>query len=430
MTNDIQREKQFNEILELLSENLSITKTQHEAAVQSYVAVGKYLSNENSALAEFQPYIKPQGSFIIGTTIQTIDEDGDIDLDVVCEFKNKPDNWAQFHLKNAVGDRLKESDRYSDMLEEEGRRCWTLKYRENAESANQRYHMDILPALISNDYTIILEKAMSADTYEEFDKLRLSITDKEESGYNTETRHEYWKQSNPYGYAIWFMNIAKTINGIKKRTFSLNEAVKPAPEYQEARLPLQRVVQLLKRHRDIYFKNQTDPEVKKQKPISCVITTLAARAYRGEEELIDALWGVVNRMEDEIEFKLDPRLGKQVEWISNPTNISENFADRWNDEGSVRRENFYRWLAQVKADLSDAQSKTGLQNISESLKNSFGKEAVVKTFSDYGNRSRLLTESGQNNIDRNLGVVGAATAGLTSINPIKPHKFFGIEDGN
>lgn len=427
MINENQK-KQFNDLLEILSENLSITKTQHEAAVQSYVAVGKFLSNENSSLVEFQPYIKPQGSFIIGTTIQSIDEDGDIDLDVVCEFKSKPDNWAQIHLKNAVGDRLNESDRYREMLDEEGRRCWTLKYRENAESANQKYHLDVLPALISNGYSIILERAMSADTYEEFDKLRLSITDKEESGYNTETRPEYWKQSNPYGYAIWFMNIAKTINGIKKRTFSLNEAVKPAPEYQEARLPLQRVVQLLKRHRDIYFKNQTDPEVKKQKPISCVITTLAARAYRGEEELIDALWGVVNRMEDEIEFKLDPRLGKEVEWISNPTNISENFADRWNDEGSVRRENFYRWLDQVKADLRDAQSKTGLQNISESLKNSFGKDAVVKTFSDYGNRSRLLTESGQNNIDRKLGVVGTATAGLTSINAIKPHKFFGIEE--
>lgn len=426
MINEIQK-KQFNDLLEILSENLSITKTQHEAAVQSYVAVGKYLSNENSALAEFQPYIKPQGSFIIGTTIQSIDEDGDIDLDVVCEFKKKPDNWAQFHLKNAVGDRLKESDRYSDMLDEEGRRCWTLKYRENAESANQRYHMDILPALISSGYSIILEKAMSADTYEEFDKLRLSITDKEESGYTTETTPEYWKQSNPYGYAIWFMNIAKTINGIKKRTFSLNEAVKPAPEYQEARLPLQRVVQLLKRHRDIYFKNQTDPEVKKQKPISCVITTLAARAYRGEEELIDALWGVVNRMEDEIEFKLDPRLGKEVEWISNPTNVSENFADRWNDEGSVRRENFYRWLDQVKADLSDAQSKTGLQNISESLKNSFGKDAVLKTFSDYGNRSRLLTESGNNYADRKSGILGTVGATLSNVSKVKAHNFHGVD---
>lgn len=418
---------QFNDILELLSKNLSITKTQHETAVQSYVAVGKFLSNEYSSLAEFQPYIKPQGSFIIGTTIQSIDEDGDIDLDVVCEFKNKPESWAQFHLKNAVGDRLKESDRYREMLDEEGRRCWTLKYRENAESANQRYHMDILPALISSGYSIILERAMSADTYEEFDKLRLSITDIEESGYNTETRPEYWKQSNPYGYAIWFMNIAKTINGIKKRTFSLNEAVKPAPEYQEARLPLQRVVQLLKRHRDIYFKNEPDPEVKKQKPISCIITTLAARAYRGEEELIDALWGVVNRMENEIEFKLEPSLGKEVEWISNPTNISENFADRWNDEGSVRRENFYRWLAQVKADLSDAQSKTGLQNISESLKNSFGKDAVLKTFSDYGTRSRLLTESGNNYADRKSGILGTVGATLSNVSKVKAHNFHGVD---
>jgi len=426
MINENQK-KQFNDLLEILSENLSITKTQHEAAVQSYVAVGKFLSNEYSSLAEFQPYIKPQGSFIIGTTIQSIDEDGDIDLDVVCEFKKKPDNWAQFHLKNAVGDHLKESDRYREMLDEEGRRCWTLKYRENAESANQRYHMDILPALISSGYSIILEKAMSADTYEEFDKLRLSITDIEESGYNTETRPENWKQSNPYGYAIWFMNIAKTINGIKKRTYSLNEAVKPAPEYQETRLPLQRVVQLLKRHRDIYFKNEPDPEVKKQKPISCIITTLAARAYRGEEELIDALWGVVNRMENEIEFKLEPSLGKEVEWISNPTNISENFADRWNDEGSVRRENFYRWLDQVKADLRDAQSKTGLHNISESLKNSFGKDAVLKTFSDYGTRSRLLTESGNNYADSNLGIMGAVGATLSNVTKVKAHNFHGNE---
>ena len=419
---------QFNEILETLVKNLSISKSQHEAAIQSYKAVGKFLSNDNSSLSVYQPYIKPQGSFIIGTTIQPIDPNDDIDLDVVCEFKRKPENWAQYHLKNAVGNRLKESDRYREMLDEEGRRCWTLNYRENAESANQRYHMDILPALISSGYAIILEKAMSADSYEDFDQLRLSITDKEESGYDTEVRSEFWKQSNPYGYAIWFMNIAKTIKGVKKRTFSLNEAVKPVPEYQEARLPLQKVVQLLKRHRDIYFTHEQDEDVKKQKPISCIITTLAARAYREEEELIDALWGVINRMEDEIEFVFDPNLNKDVEWISNPTNRTENFADRWNDEGSVRRENFYRWLEQVKADLRDAQSKTGLQNISESLKNSFGKDAVLKTFSEYANRSRLLTESGQNNIDRKLGVVGTATAGLTSINSIKPHKFLGIEE--
>lgn len=418
---------QFNEILETLVKNLSISKSQHEAAIQSYKAVGKFLSNDNSSLSVYQPYIKPQGSFIIGTTIQPIDPNDDIDLDVICEFKRKPENWAQYHLKNAVGNRLKESDRYREMLDEEGRRCWTLNYRENAESANQRYHMDILPALISSGYAIILEKAMSADSYEDFDQLRLSITDKEESGYDIEVRSEFWKQSNPYGYAIWFMNIAKTIKGVKKRTFSLNEAVKPVPEYQEARLPLQKVVQILKRHRDIYFTYEQDEDVKKQKPISCIITTLAARAYREEEELIDALWGVINRMEDEIEFVFDPSLNKDIEWISNPTNTAENFADRWNDEGSVRSENFYRWLEQVKADLRDAQSKTGLQNISESLKNSFGKDAVLKTFSDYGNRSRLLTESGNNYADRRSGILGTAGATLSNVSKVKAHNFHGNE---
>lgn len=420
---------QFNEILELLSENLSITKTQHEAAVQSYKAVGKYLSNENSPLHKYQPYIKPQGSFIIGTTIQSIDPDGDIDLDVVCEFRKKEDNWAQYHLKQAVGERLKQNTIYKSMLDDEGRRCWTLNYRENAESANERYHMDILPALISDGYTIILEKAMSADTYEGFDKLRLSITDKERIDYSYETRPELWKQSNPYGFAIWFMNIAKTIGGIKKRTFSLNEAVKPAPNYQEDRLPLQRVVQLLKRHRDIYFQNESE-EVKKQKPISCIITTLAARAYRGEAELIDALWGVISHMESEIEFvdangqKVEKANGV-TEWISNPTNVTENFADRWNDKDSVRRENFYRWLEQVKVDLKDAESKSGLQNISESLKGAFGKESVTKTFTDLGNRRRLLTESGNNHVDRKAGIVGSAVAGLTNVAKVSAHNFHG-----
>ena len=98
---------QFNEILETLVKNLSISKSQHEAAIQSYKAVGKFLSNDNSSLSVYQPYIKPQGSFIIGTTIQPIDPNDDIDLDVVCEFKRKPENWAQYHLKNAESKEFK-----------------------------------------------------------------------------------------------------------------------------------------------------------------------------------------------------------------------------------------------------------------------------------------------------------------------------------
>ena len=210
-----------------------------------------------------------------------------------------------------------------------------------------------------------------------------------------------------------------------KNLYSLNESVKPTPDYQEERLPLQRVVQLLKRHRDIYFSKEPNDEIRRQKPISCIVTTLAARAYRGESNLVDAMWGVINRMKDEIEYRYIPEYGKEVEWISNPVNASENFADRWNDQGSYRRDNFYRWLDQLTIDLHDAENKTGLQNVSESLSSSFGKKPVQAAFGQMADQMRDLTASGNNNIDRNNGLVGLATAGLTSVNPVKNHDFYG-----
>lgn len=421
------QKNQFEDLLKKLSTNLSITRSQHDAAVQSYKAVGKYLSSESSPLSQYEPYIQPQGSFIIGTTIQSIEEDGDIDLDVVCEFKRKKMTWTQYHLKNAVGDHLKAHGIYVKLLDEEGRRCWTLKYREEGLT-NQRYHMDILPAIVANGYSNLLENSFKNLTNEDYEQLQLSITDKEKSNYLISTFPEEWLQSNPYGYAKWFMRKALLVGNQFKNLYSLNESVKPTPEFQEDRLPLQRVVQLLKRHRDIYFSKEQNDDIRKQKPISCIITTLAARAYRGEAHLIDAMWGVINRMRGEIEFKYVPEYGKEVEWISNPVNASENFADRWNDKGSYRKDNFYRWLDQLSIDLNDAENKTGLKNISESLSSSFGRKPVEAAFGQMADHMRDLTSSGNNNIDRNNGLVGLATAGLTSINPIKKHDFYGTTE--
>lgn len=417
---------QFADLLEKLSTNLSITRSQHEAAVESYKAVGKYLSSESSPLSIYEPYIKPQGSFIIGTTIQSIDEDGDIDLDVVCEFKRKKMSWTQYHLKNAVGDYLKENRTYEKLLDIEGRRCWTLKYREEGLK-NQRYHMDILPAIVANGYSYILENSFKNLMDEDYEKLQLSITDNEKSNYYMSTFPEEWLQSNPYGYAKWFMKKALLVGNQFKNLYSLNESVKPTPDYQEERLPLQRVVQLLKRHRDIYFSKEENDDIRKQKPISCIITTLAARAYRGESNLVDAIWGVINRMKDEIEFKYVPEYGKEVEWISNPVNVSENFADRWNDNDSCRRNNFYRWLDQLRVDLNDAENKTGLQNISESLSSSFGRKPVQDAFSQQGNEMRILTEDNKNSISRSLGILGTATTGLNDVVKVKPHDFYGVD---
>lgn len=99
-----------------------------------------------------------------------------------------------------------------------------------------------------------------------------------------------------------------------------------------ARLPLQYVVQLLKRYRDVLF--QGDPEIA---PISIIITTLAALAYRGEGTITECLFGVLERMPNFVEQR------GAVFAIPNPVQPSENFADRWH--GDARKQAaFLRWL--------------------------------------------------------------------------------------
>lgn len=422
----IQQKTELEEILDVLGENLSITETQHDAAVKSYQAVGNWLTNPDSELANYNPVVSPQGSFIIGTTIQTIDPDGDIDLDVVCELNGKKQSWTQKDVKELVGEQLKNHKKYESLLDEEGRRCWTLKYRENG-NVNERYHMDILPAVNTSGHSIIKERAYLNLSNQKIEDLVLSITDKEKTpDYYTSTNPLNWYLSNPFGYAIWFMKSAEDVKGVKTKMFSLNESVKPTPKYQKQRLPLQRAVQLLKRHRDITFKDYSE-EDKKEKPISCIITTLAARAYNGEDNIMDALINIINNMERFIEPRFDEETGKTIKWVYNPVKTSENFADRWALPNSKRERFFKEWIEKLKLDFGIFNSTFNRISLSESLKKSFGDAPVTKTFSDIGNNMRVLTENGNNNVHRNLGLVGTAVTGLTDVSKVQPHKFFGNE---
>jgi len=125
---------EINSILEKLGKELDISESEYKAAEKSYIAVGNYLSEGTSPLLQYNPKIIPQGSFMLGTIVKPISEDDDIDIDLVCKLEKKPDSWTQEDLKNAIGDRLKASNKYNDMLEDinGGRRCWTLEYSEDA----------------------------------------------------------------------------------------------------------------------------------------------------------------------------------------------------------------------------------------------------------------------------------------------------------
>src|SRR5680860_384092 len=219
MTDDYKNE--IAEILENLGKQLDISESQYNAAVKSYEAVGDWLSKEGSPLYPYEPRILPQGSFMLGTIIKPVNDEDDIDIDLVCKLNGKPAHWTPMHLKNAVGDRLKDHSIYEKMIEDRdgGRRCWTLEYSEEAN-----YHLDILPSISDKNYKVLLSESFNNSQDLDAEKLAIRITDKEEPNYSVETNTEWWMKGNPFGYAKWFYQRAIYSS---TKMFALSESVDP-----------------------------------------------------------------------------------------------------------------------------------------------------------------------------------------------------------
>jgi hypothetical protein len=134
------------------------------------------------------------------------------------------------------------------------------------------------------------------------------------------------------------------------------------------RSPLQRVIQLLKRHRDVRFAGH---QLEGEKPISMIITTLAAQAYLGELDVASSLAAVLERMDD---FAASGIIEKQLgRWyIPNPVNPAENFADRWNEPGSRRADAFFQWVGWARQDLTLAEEQPSEDRTKAALAESFG----------------------------------------------------------
>jgi hypothetical protein len=406
----LEQKIQFSEILEELGKTLDITEDQYEAAVKSYKYVGEWLSQNDSPLATYSPEILPQGSFLLQTMIRPINEEDELDIDLVCKLEKVQASWTQFALKKLVGDRLKANGILNKLLKlPDGKRCWTLQYAESA-----KFHLDVLPSVVATGYRTILEKAFSATELSDTNILGIRITDKNDPKYTTSTNLQEWLKSNPFGYAIWFKDRCRILTDEIRM---LSEAIQPVPKYQKDKLPLQRVVQILKWHRDMMFNGD------EHKPISIIITTLASRAYNKETDIIDALVNVVSKMRNHIS-DVNPYTGAKEKWVSNPVHLEENFADRWK-QFPIKQTNFYKWLDAVELDVKNivAQQGRGLQFISELMVKPFGREAITKTFSNYGANQLKKRESGALKMAAGTGMI--ASSGRA---PVTQHTPFGADE--
>lgn len=169
------------------------------------------------------------------------------------------------------------------------------------------------------------------------------------------------------------------------KTKLLLEKVEDVPDYK-IRTPLQRGIQLMKRHRDILFKNKED------KPISIIITTLAGKAYervlKNPRSLL--FYDIVMEMVDAMPCFITRSNGKWV--IQNPVDPRENFADRWNNN-MYKEKDFRDWLARFKFDFKQSFEKGDIQSAIDFLKPNFGTRAINEAIKNLNVNGLLLTEN-------------------------------------
>jgi len=333
--------------LEDIATRLDVPASLYEEAQERYQAVCRWLA-EDETLLSYDPAMYAQGSFALGTVTRP---PGDLhyDVDAVCVLQAPSSTITQKELKRLVGDRLKDHETYARMLSPPtgGRRCWTLDYAESA-----KFHLDILPA-IPDDQSALISSGASP----EFSKHAILITDT----HTWERDDLEWPRSNPKGYSEWFkLRMKVRLEELRKSAAAARHdaSIESVPDYA-VRTPLQQMVQLFKRHRDVAFGNDDD------RPISIIITTLAAWAYSNEADLSEAISNVVPKMRAAIKSSNGEYL------VANPVNPHENFADKWK-ETPRKAQLFHSWLNTLEQEHESLLSNTLLEKRADAIDKAFG----------------------------------------------------------
>jgi hypothetical protein len=320
-------------LLDSIIDSLDIPESYYRRAADRHRSLGEWLCRPESKVAIYQPHVTPQGSFRYGTVIRPLNAEGEYDLDNVVTFTLAKTAVTQKHLKTLFGQEIRTYAEAHQMLSplEEMNRCWRLHYSDEIT-----FHLDTLPCVAEEEN--VIAGIIRLGVPRELAKRAVAITDKRHPHYGLISSN--WLSSNPRGFARWFEERTQSYALPRLRRLvesRLYSSVEDVPAY-DWKTPLQRSIQLLKRHRDVMF--QKNPELA---PISMILTNLATHSYNGELDIFRAVTGIVDRMPSFI------RAGRPR--VPNPADPAEDYADKWSKDPQLEQ-NFWSWHMQAKADLA------------------------------------------------------------------------------
>lgn len=358
------KDSEIERVLEKIAYDLNISDAQYEAAQNKYAQMAKHI---DKSTADKKIILYPQGSFALGTIIRPIEKEDEYDLDFVFEYNNY--NSSASNLKFETQSILQN---YGKCKINEKRRCWQVTYDDNPQ-----FHMDIIPAIAQEKF--------------------INITNKIDDG-----SYEYIG-SNPRAYIDWFKKKQEASFQRIREELRFQTKVEEIKEYK-IKTTLQKAIQILKRHRDMMFID----DINNCKPISIIITTMAANIYNHETRIVDVLINFLNEAEEYLRTSLN----KNNEYvIKNPTYTggeTENFADKW-VEHPERKEAFFKWLRQAKKDFN-LESLKMLNNVdlAKHFKTILGEKTIIRVFNSIAEETRSGIEGNKLKVDTTTGMISDA----------------------
>ena len=379
MKNIYERQKDILSIIQ----GLDISPTLYHNAVEKYQALGKYL-NDSGLKAE----IYPQGSFAFGTVVRPSakDSSASYDLDFICQVMGSRNDYTPKELRDKVEIALKSNKTYADRLKIDDT-CFTIEYADVGEIG---FSIDVVPAADESDEVkqrlilkslvpVLIDTAISIPKCNNMCKFR-------------------WITNNPTGLRKWFDEInAPFLSSSKEaeqmRIFAENralyESIEEIPNELE-RSALQRVIQILKCHRNNYYARLKDGD--EIKPISAIINvtvTKIAEHFNPNCTVFELLNYVLSELtiygehQYITEKDFNQKYGFRTvfsrpdgKWfIENPANPEDNLADQWNNDERIPNR-FFQWIEIARKDLISSLEQKDNTQFRAILENGFGSVSV------------------------------------------------------
>ena len=361
---------QLDDLLNRIGEKLQLNSEMKENVSKKYDEVYEVL-NKNT---DIEGNIYAQGSYALQTTVKPLGRD-DFDLDAVVQLDKMWDKTlsAIDLLDNVYMGLLKEYPKAKKK-----NRCVRVPFT--------GFHLDIVPAM----------------PYDENDLTKIKVP-------NTET--DYWKESCPKGYIKWFEDQCKMTSVLLEKCSVYNLTQEELTEQvpYEIKPPLKIAVQLAKRYRDVYFKNDED-----NTPPSIVLTTLFGLHYDESYSEFNTIKNILKNILKVIQQT------DGVLVIYNPSNDDEEITECWkNDE--VRYNKFCDFIKSFIEKWNKLEKESDYEKIREILDEMFDEnvgQTVVLEQAIYMAEQRRK---------ENLAVstTGVLTNQKDSSVPVRKNNFFG-----